>query len=830
MEERCSIGIYVNEECHKTLYGTVPKGLTKISEFCNEDQKTIFFRTSSNVTTICKYHEKKILLKFNHLYGQSCCDPLRTHKKTVKKNLREITLQQALSIDNLPHLNLVPGKSLCTNCSKIIFSEQNDKVLSECGEQEQYMAPNDNIEQLDAACSILGVSPASKLKKLSTDKRPLALKSKIDKVSQKIKKNLELCFESKIPENRNTDQPFSPEYEELIIKLKEKCALVSKDDKVKIISLLPQSWPRSKIASEFNVSERLVRLTRELVNEQGILPELGKRIKASISDNTIKKVIAFYEDDTNSRMCPGKKDCVSVYIDDKKVHKQKRLVLSNLNELYASFKSENPDEKIGRSKFCEFRPKWCILAGASGTHTVCVCPHHQNIKLMIDGPKLNLDYKDLLDIIVCDKENYNCMMNDCSDCPGKQALLDMFNFSDECTMLPDNIFHKQWVTADRAEMITVLKTKDEFFESLVEKLEKLKTHHFVSKSQSQFFKNKKSELVDEECLVIADFAENFSFIIQDEIQSFHWVNTQATVHPFVLYFKEDGKLKHKCICILSDHLKHDTAVFYCFQQILTHHIKEVHPNIKKLLYFTDGAASQYKNKKNFANLCNHKKDFDLDAEWHFFGSSHGKNACDGVGGTTKREVAKGSLQRPLNDQILNVDDMFSFCNEKLTKIKYFLIKSEEIAKISETLKKRFDCSATVVGTRSYHKYVPVSESIVRCYFTSDSKEYEDHPVSSSIPLSLKRKDSIACVYDNQWWIGEVIDVSNENDDVMVHFYHPPGPRTSFKLSQEDKVWVPINNVLRKLTPLELTTVTGRSHIISKELSEEISMLLVNHSS
>lgn len=73
-----------------------------------------------------------------------------------------------------------------------------------------------------------------------------------------------------------------------------------------------------------------------------------------------------------------------------------------------------------------------------------------------------------------------------------------------------------------------------------------------------------------------------------------------------------------------------------------------------------------------------------------------------------------------------------------------------------------------------------------------------------------------------------MDISNDNDDVLVHFYHPSGPRTSFKKSQDDTVWVPISNVLRKLTPLELTTVTGRSHIISKELSEEISMLLVNH--
>ncbi|MGR0260894.1 hypothetical protein ACUWCL_29190, partial [Klebsiella pneumoniae] len=63
----------------------------------------------------------------------------------------------------------------------------------------------------------------------------------------------------------------------------------------------------------------------------------------------------------------GKKDCVSVKVDGKKITKQKRLVLCNLNELYVAFKAANLDCKIGRSKFCSLRPKWCILVGASGT-------------------------------------------------------------------------------------------------------------------------------------------------------------------------------------------------------------------------------------------------------------------------------------------------------------------------------------------------------------------------------------------------------------------------------------------------------------------------------
>jgi len=39
--------------------------------------------------------------------------------------------------------------------------------------------------------------------------------------------------------------------------------------------------------------------------------------------------------------------------------------------------------------------------------------------------------------------------------------------------------------------------------------------------------------------------------------------------------------------------------------------------LKKVIYFSDGAASQYKNCKNFSNLCYHEKDFGVKAEWHF---------------------------------------------------------------------------------------------------------------------------------------------------------------------------------------------------------------------
>ena len=66
---------------------------------------------------------------------------------------------------------------------------------------------------------------------------------------------------------------------------------------------------------------------------------------------------------------------------------------------------------------------------------------------------------------------------------------------------------------------------------------------------------------------------------------------------------------------------------------------------KKVFYFSDGCAGQYKNCKNFMNLCHHSVDFGFEAEWHFFATSHGKGPCDGVGGLLKRMATKASLQR-----------------------------------------------------------------------------------------------------------------------------------------------------------------------------------------
>ena len=66
----------------------------------------------------------------------------------------------------------------------------------------------------------------------------------------------------------------------------------------------------------------------------------------------------------------------------------------------------------------------------------------------------------------------------------------------------------------------------------------------------------------------------------------------------------------------------------------------------------------------------------MNAEWIFFTTSHGKSPCDAVGGFVKRYVAKPSLQRPLNDQILSYQSMLDLCVREIPFITFFGVSEE----------------------------------------------------------------------------------------------------------------------------------------------------------
>ena len=118
-------------------------------------------------------------------------------------------------------------------------------------------------------------------------------------------------------------------------------------------------------------------------------------------------------------------------------------------------------------------------------------------------------------------------------------------------------------------------------------------------SSSSFFKSSgqspvlatKENVLENKVIILLDFAENYSFVAQGAVQGVHWENWQATLHPFVIYFKSsDGDLTHLSMCVILDCLKHDqTAV--CFSSKVIIHFKQKIGDIHVIHYYSDGAPS-----------------------------------------------------------------------------------------------------------------------------------------------------------------------------------------------------------------------------------------------
>ena len=85
---------------------------------------------------------------------------------------------------------------------------------------------------------------------------------------------------------------------------------------------------------------------------------------------------------------------------------------------------------------------------------------------------------------------------------------------------------------------------------------------FYCKKPAQYLKNRKSAIQFDRAIVLVDFSENYSFVVQDEIQGYHWNRNQCTLHPAIVYAKDQNNqsLKAHSFCLISEDLNHDDLV------------------------------------------------------------------------------------------------------------------------------------------------------------------------------------------------------------------------------------------------------------------------------
>lgn len=412
-----------------------------------------------------KSGKKKI--KKNKSNRNFCVNPYKDHKKR-RTDLREITSAFVEKAHKL-NITLQVKEHICQTCYKKV---NEGKKLSSTADPSQPGASGSGLTVSRAVKRKRSTTPPTTLKKLkqsgnsssdmdisdNTKKTVSSASSSGSVYDEHIKENISTIVEklndifkdthvtsidkTKIrykkysQDKLNEITEFLSKYvfkvenpstdsNEMISQLKKKFASVSsRNEKIKILSVLPESWKPSKIQEHFNVPKYMAKQVKEIVKTTGtILCGTEKKLGSNkLDDAIVNAVQEFYREDI-SRICPGMRDYVTVNDEGKKETKQRRLVLMNLKEAYVEFKKKFPDYKIGFSKFAELRPAECVLALENyGTHSTCVCQYHQNFKLTLTAlQKIKIfdgfgTFHQLLESVMCSQKKNECHIGECQEC------------------------------------------------------------------------------------------------------------------------------------------------------------------------------------------------------------------------------------------------------------------------------------------------------------------------------------------------------------------------------------------------------------------------------
>ena len=528
-----------------------------------------------------------------------------------------------------------------------------------------------NIETFNKGISAILTSPIDP-KKIKCSRY---VKEKCDEIVRNVRRHI-FGLAPEVSPDEEKIKNFDEVIDQLIAKFK--ASDTTKGEQLQILTVLPRSWTVKKIMDTFGATKYMAQHAKQQLEEKGVLTShKPSRVSIGLSDETKEIVTQFYESDDISRAMPGKNDYVSIRKEGKRQLVQKRLLMSTLRESYVNFVDENGNVKMGFSTFAKLRPDNCKLLTSSGTHNVCVCTIHENVNLIIHSLKKynwSLDLETLLKSLMCKNITIDCRLRLCENCKDTSNCEQLLITEIEEKFISEIRF-EQWVTTDRCYIDTLVKQPDDFVSYMVSKLEKLIPHDFIKTQQSTFLKKCKTNLKQGEFVVTCDFSENYTFVLQDEVQSHHWNAQQATIHPFVIYYKNGEQIEHLSFVVISEDLRHDSIAVNLFVSKMIEFLQVEHNFlIKKLFFISDGAASQYKNRKNFASLCQFKNKYKIEVEWHFFATSHGKGPCDAIGGTLKRMATRASLAKEREHPIKNAKELCDWAQlrkeEQLTKISF----------------------------------------------------------------------------------------------------------------------------------------------------------------
>ncbi len=238
-----------------------------------------------------------------------------------------------------------------------------------------------------------------------------------------------------------------------------------------------------------------------------------------------------------------------------------------------------------------------------------------------------------------------------------------------------------------------------------------------------------------------------------------------------------------------------------------------HPAMKEIHIFSDGAASQFKNKFIWCFMSTtFREPFPaLRVQWHFFATSHGKGAVDGVGATVKRSVNTDVLCRQAV-LVTNAASFVASARKSCPNINIKLITSSEITdfiqhhKLNERLPQLFQALNQYItwsqspGDKCITKSTPRQNSQV----SAESPEHQSSEHQSTAPKNIKTGDCVLVQFKANKSFRQFVRLINnrEQEALEIRFLRRNDSAGLVYILpvMEDKAWVTPDQVIKTFNP------------------------------
>ncbi|CAH0553265.1 unnamed protein product [Brassicogethes aeneus] len=408
-----------------------------------------------------------------------------------------------------------------------------------------------------------------------------------------------------------------------------------------------------------------------------------------------KKVQDFYEEDINSRLCPGKKD----FVTRNKIRRQKRLLGNTIKNLYIKYIKRNPKPNISYRFFCRNRPFWVKPLKVTDRNT-CQCIIHANMNLMVDCLYSNKvisskAHSHVIKDVCCNDQNENCLLRKCTECKKSKILYNSFEPNRivqyfKWVNLKQSYFDKKSQTTKFTKKIAKVPFQSkcsQILKQFEQQLYIFMAHKSRIGHQYSSIVKLKETLKNNELLIHCDFSENYNLKYSEEVQSFHFGGSrqQVSMHTTVVYSNLDNSAcKAVSFCTLSESLDHNPpAIWAHLCPILKFYSGK---GIEKLHFLSDSPSTQYRNKTMFSfitnNLLTYFEGF-KDVTWNYSEAGHGKGAPDGIGGVCKRTADRIVAQ---GRDISSFMELVDILKENCPGVNFFVVSKADIEVFDNLIK------------------------------------------------------------------------------------------------------------------------------------------------